>query len=527
VKAALPVEKSSNTSLPGVYQQLVHALNTVRQACPTLSVLSIIWMHPKHPIHPVHELLMGRGTAPPVRGTLQRLVSSNSRLLRFAVCAANAVRLSFKLAVLKASEKRKIEILQSQQFDVVAKTWCFGLLRPSGDNDFYYGDLQQRCARLGTRMLILCGDTNDGDWETFADEILATNADRIPELCLVPSWAPLRMMWLQLQSSRALRQIEADSADPLAEKVARLASLDVFSPSVTQTGLFFWIGKKVVRTWKPRAVVALYEGHGWEKCLWWGVKAQDTDCKTVGYQHTVVFPEALGLIRPFVDVKERSIPDLILTLGEPTRDLLQKGHEKHNSRLIPFGTFRYEGHLADTAAPPERRSILVIPEGLPFEIKIVFKFTFECARLLPDHTFVLRCHPNSPIKEALSELGLTLHDSPNVIASENKNIHDDFARSSIVLYRGSSAVLYGVLAGLFPIYVHTEQKFDSDPLYELRSWRKVCATPEEFAEFVNEYDNMPAAERERQWSESASYVSRYTIPVSEQNVEAFLSEIGS
>src|SRR5262245_42202011 len=99
-------------------------------------------MHPKHPIQPTQELLIDRGSRAPVRGILRRMASSNSPLLRVAVCAANAVRLSLKLLLLRARERKKIEVLRRKPFDIVAKTWCFGLQRPSGDNDFYYGDLQ-------------------------------------------------------------------------------------------------------------------------------------------------------------------------------------------------------------------------------------------------------------------------------------------------------------------------------------------------------------------------------------------------
>jgi hypothetical protein len=320
VTTSVSADKTTDTSMPPIYEQLVGALNDVRRACPTLPVLSIIWMHPKHPIQSTQELLMDRGPAAPVRGALRRMASSNSLFLRFVVCGANAVRLSLKLALLRARERQKIEILRRKSFDVVAKTWCFGLQRPSGHNDFYYGDLQQRLEKLGTRMLLLCGDTNDGAWQPFADSILGADNGSIPELCLVSPWTPFRMLWLQLQSARSLRQIALRAADVLAGRVARAASLDVFSPSVTQTGLFFWIGQEVVRIWKPRAFITLYEGHGWEKCLWWGIKTESPACKTVGYQHTVVFPEALALIRPFVDVRERSVPDVVLALGEPTRD---------------------------------------------------------------------------------------------------------------------------------------------------------------------------------------------------------------
>ena len=208
--SSVVVEKTSETPTPKIYERLVAALHYVRQSCPTVPVLSIMWMHPKHPIHHVHEVLMQREPATRgvpagqrhtgVIGLLKRMAESNSRLLRFAVCAANAVRLSVKLSSLRWHERRKIEVLRRKPFDVVAKTWCFGLQRPSGEDDFYYGDLQQRLARRGHRMLLLCGDSSETNWQQFADAQVSTpDSNRIPELCLAPPWAPLKMLWMQLQ----------------------------------------------------------------------------------------------------------------------------------------------------------------------------------------------------------------------------------------------------------------------------------------------------------------------------------------
>jgi hypothetical protein len=118
-------------------------------------------------------------------------------------------------------------------------------------------------------------------------------------------------------------------------------------------------------------------------------------------------------------------------------------------------------------------------------------------------------------------------DLPNVIASDRDNIGEDFARSSIALYRGSSAVLYGLLAGLLPIYVHVDGQFDSDPLYVLQSWRKVCSTPAQFTELVNQYEKTSVAKQDMEWQKAATYVSEYAIPVDEQSIDAFLAEINS
>src|SRR5256885_6639749 len=48
-------------------------------------------------------------------------------------------------------------------------------------------------------------------------------------------------------------------------RVGRRASVEVLSPAVTEAGLIHHIARTAVRTWRPRALLTLYEGHGWEK----------------------------------------------------------------------------------------------------------------------------------------------------------------------------------------------------------------------------------------------------------------------
>lgn len=530
------IKQSPEELLPRAYEQLIEALYSVRAACPTIPVLAIPWMHPKHPIHSVQqELLHPRSTPHQSAGSrpgspavkiARRLLATNSYILRLVLCGANGVRLSAKLALLRWHQRRNLAFLRGKHFDIVAKTWCFGLKRPPGTDDFYLGNLQQRLSARGIHSLLLCGDSSGSNWLEFSDAQVSTAGPiRLPELCLVPPALPLKMAWLQFDSSRKLKRIAEQTTDALVKRVALTARLDVLLPSVTEDGFFYWIGREVVRTWKPRAFVTLYEGHGWEKCAWWGAKAEDSKTHTVGYQHTVVFPEALALIRPFVDIRDRSVPDLVLALGKQTGDLLKSSHEANNSRVISFGSFRYRQQPAATAAPSERRCVLVLPEGLPSEIKTLFEFAHRCASLLPQYKFILRSHPDWPIHKALTHLKLDVLNLPNMVVSDQQAIDEDFAKASLLLYRGSSAALYGILAGLLPVYVRVEGQLNSDPLYALSSWRQACSTAEQFVDEVMQYEAMTAIQRQTEWRKAASYVGEYTIPVDDRSIDSFLAAL--
>jgi hypothetical protein len=139
---------------------------------------------------------------------------------------------------------------------------------------------------------------------------------------------------------------------------------------------------------------------------------------------------------------------------------------------------------------------------------------------------MLRCHPEVPLAKILRSVSVNLTDRPNIQVSDRSLIEEDFARSSALLYRGSSTVLYAVLHGLLPLYVHLPTMLDCDPLYHLSAWRQRCASPEDVAEQLDRYEQAPMERVETEWTSAVQYVRDYTGPVGDEQVEAFLTAIG-
>lgn len=516
-------------------ERLEAALEAVRRQCPALPVLAIRWMHLKHPVHPVQLRLLREhldaGAAldertKPRPGGLTRWI--RPRLMRrIAQCLLYACYLSGRLLRLHLVLRRDVAALTRQSFDVLIKTCCFAAAPPPDGSDFYFGDLQRRLTQRGVRTLLLCGNVRGGNWTAFA---LAYRAApplaRMSELALLSAWAPFRLMQSQLRACFRLRRMARSARDPLITHIGRLASHECFAPDTTRAGLYFWIMRAAIRAWRPRAFVTLYEGHAWEVCARWGVKAEDASCRTVGYQHTAVFPESLSMTAPSTATAVRVMPDIVLGLGQVPLDLMAAGHARAKTRLIRFGSFRYHRADADRPADHRRRVILVTPEGILSEAQQLFEFTWACAQRLPDYTFLLRCHPEVPIANILRMLSVDLTAQPNIQISDRRLIEEDFARSSALLYRGSSTVLYAVLHGLLPLYVHLPTMLDRDSLHHMAAWRQRCTSPDDVAEQLGRYEQAPMERLEAEWANAVQYVKDYTAPVGDEQIEAFLAAIG-
>ena len=330
----------------------------------------------------------------------------------------------------------------------------------------------------------------------------------------------------QLGSSLRLWLMKVRERDVLLRRVYGLASRDCLSLSAAFAGLFFWIGRAVAKTWHPRALVTLYEGDGWEKCAWRGAKTADLSCKTVGYQHTVVHDRTISLLRPHSDPREHSTPDVVLCLGERTRSMMWSGHLPRKSQLITFGSFRRSPEGSICAAPkPVKRTVLVLPEGLLNEAKLLFDCAIQVSRSLLDHHFIFRCHPVLPFVQVHPHLDGVPEKCPNIEISDRDSILEDFARSSVVLYRGSSSVLFAVLHGLKPIYLRSPGCHGVDPLFELASWREYASSTSEMEQLLSRYAVATEDRATEEWRNAAEYVNTYTMPVQDASIDRFLEAI--
>jgi len=519
-------------------EDLAGTLHAIRREFNSIPVLCIPWLHLKHPMHPVQEmLLLGKesvrttGYKPSRVGAriAHSVERSSSAVLRTALCIANAARLACKLSRLRWTFGDAISEFSGRTFAVVARSWCFGPKpAPASANDFYYGDLQNRLAAQGVGMLLLCGDANDTEWQSFARECLSTGANfRVPELALCAPSLPLKVARDQIRSSLALRRRSRSATEPLLRHALEVASLDCLNPAVTQDSLHFEIARTATRLWKPQVFMTSYEGHGWEKAAWLGAKTERHSCRTVGYQHTALFSEALSMTQPYVDDRARSVPDIVLALGEQTAATLAASHRKHGTQLVRFGTFRRQGtQIAAAPADPSIRTVLVLPEGIAPEAEALFRFAYECAVAMPAYRFILRGHPQWPALRALGLIDLRVQSLKNVEISQKAAIQEDFDRASVLLYRGSSAALYGILSGLLAVHLQVPEMVDSDPIYQLTSWRKTCGTVAGFQEIVGDFERQPEEGRADEWRNAADYVNRYIAPVDERSVAAFLDAAG-
>ena len=507
------------SDLPGPVRRLADLLQEIRRRfSDLLPVQAIPWIRFKHPIHPVQTELAEQPDRR-VRVSLEAVLLP----IRFFRCLLTAIHMTLQLAFIRLRLRRFLSMVKKERFDLVVKTWAYPESLLPGLQDFYYGDFQQRLLKEGVKTLLLAGKPTEMGWLDFAKaSATASTPFQLPEVSLVPLTAPVRSVFLQMGASLRVFKEAAGMRDPFNRQVFFRVSRDCLSPAVMAISLYYWIGREAVRRWHPKAVIALYEGSGWEQCFWHGAKKADPICKTVGYQHTILLRHNLALLEPERKGERRPHPDTVLCLGPRTEEMLRPSHL--GCDLFLFGTFRQVPASSSQMEPsPEKKTVLVLPEGYMEEAVLLFNAALQAARDLPDHRFILRSHPVLPMEEILPRLRSNPADLLNVRMSRGKPIEEDFASSSVVLYRGSSSVLYAILHGLKPVYFSNGRFPELDPLFELDAWRETVSSIEALEQFLRRYASTDSRMASDPWRSAAGYAASYAIPVRENSIGRLLA----
>jgi hypothetical protein len=500
--------------------RLDRALHWIRCACPTVPVLGIQWIQVQYPVYPEQELLLAVERGDGVWLSVFEWIRTSSKQLARSI--KHAVQTAWRIALTKRMLRQELTQLQQRSFDVVVKSWSVGAQPAEDGSDFYFGDLNTQLRKRNQEVLILYGDTKGDDWRAFARGQTSTDGlTRLPEICLLRPVDPIVMVMRQIWSSVRLLCLALTTPAGLSQRACLLAAQSVVGPRTTRNATYCAIGRRVGLQWRPDALISLYEGRSWERCLWTGIRSSHADCRIGGYQHTILLPGLLSLLEPQRDLVSPAVPDVVLCQGRTTRELLAFGFARLGVETIAFGSYRLLTDGGEPTPPaPDRKTVLVLPVGFLDESCRLFEFAISLASRMPDLRFILRCHPILAIEDILRLLNVSPDQLHNVDVSRDQSFGSDLSRASAVLYRGTAAALASTLSGLKPLYYGRGGMRSEDPLHSLASWRERVENEEECIEVLERYGQTSPADALLEWKSAADYVQDYAIPVDEDSYAA-------
>jgi hypothetical protein len=385
------------------------------------------------------------------------------------------------------------------------------LLRPEQlqrRDDFYFGALQSHLRDQGvTSLLVLVSHL------TPARSGRDTPSLPFPRTILPETVSPSTEVniWRQCTAAyRALRREAAGARDSVDSRVAMLASRQALSASSVINLRMHAALANICQAVNPRMVITTYEGTVAERLIWHAARTARRRPLCVGYQHAMVLERAHAIRRPVAAPEIDCDPDVILTLGEIPHAALAASAGLQSVRFIPYGSHR-SAPLPVLSQPQHRpRRCIVLPDASYDECATLFDFALDCARRNPDISFALRPHPMVDRRSLLRRLPLLQQLPGNVSLSVDRPLEQEFAQARYCLYRGSSAAMHAVRAGIKPFYLARPGELPFDCLFELGDWRETINSPEELLDRMSLADqsaDSAAAGR------AAAICERYVSPV--------------
>lgn len=217
-----------------------------------------------------------------------------------------------------------------------------------------------------------------------------------------------------------------------------------------------------------KKVFSTFEGHSHERLFFYAAKSVNDDVVTSGFQHAGIFKNQHSLFRP---LGKKYDPEEILAIGRFSQKRFMNSY--HNSNVIVSGSPKaVNSEKIDKSF--DSISVLIIPEGMEYEVKFMLDYTISCLSRFKDVKFLFRLHPLVRNIPSLIKKISTIQGA-NFIFSNN-TLKDDLNTAHFVIYRGSSAVIDALHCRVIPIFLNNiNDKSEIDPLYMLDNLE--CTSP--------------------------------------------------
>lgn len=340
----------------------------------------------------------------------------------------------------------------------------------NNDCDVYFGNIpSQLLDKNINSSIVLINHT-----KVSKAEVLNANTDgKIPRILLDSSLdvsSEIKLFFEQLRSKRKLKFIlkELHVDTVIAKDVLRhQLSSDTFNA--------LRIARKIADIVKKnsiKSVVLTYEGHAWERLVFYYVRMVNPDIKCFGYQHAAICEYQHAIKR---SLHQKYNPDAILTSGLVAKEIFSQ-RQKNEGTMICIGSTK---SLILDLVIGQRQCCLVVPEGSVSECLVLFEFSLSYARRYSRQKFIWRLHPLLSFKR-LKKRSAMFKKLPSNIRLSEGSLDGDIQKCDSVLYRGSTSVINAINAGLKPIYYRqATSELSIDPIYKYKEGKEIVQSEEE------------------------------------------------
>jgi len=442
-----------------------HALLTAPDA--GLSRVAIPWLHVirEHPVFLANYAEVVRPCASPVSSRLRRRIRE-SAALAWQLAASNC----------GPEPPWHGQCVPAGSIDVLFISHLLNAGQAGNANDFYFGAVPSVVTAAGHISMVALINASRRPAAEVARRWARDAA--VPRIVFTESLGLAGELSLYGQLRREAARLREVDGNCILRRVGSRAAEEAMTVGARRTLRLHHQVAELVEAVKPKALVLTHEGHAWERVAFAAARSAAPGIQCIGYQHAAVFRKQFAIRQALAPQYN---PDVILASGPRGQAQLQAAPALRQTEVRVLGSDRaavFAGDAGSTGA------CLVIPEGLIGECRLLFAVAAECAREFPRTSFVWRLHPSLTFDDVLEHSPQLRSLPPNVQLSASSFEHD-VSVCRTAFYRGSTAIIQAVGAGLTPIYLRVPGEMTIDPLYDAGPWRPVVETATELHRHVS------------------------------------------
>ena len=390
-------------------------------------------------------------------------------------------------------------------------------------DDFYYCNLPNDLVSQGYTVMIGLINQSGQSSKVLANKVENCPFQRVIFSDTLSFWGEVSLYCRLKKESSHLRLIGGKKISCLLRKAISRASQEALTGnSQTTLRISEQIGELVSQT-NAKSIILLHEGHAWERVAFASARAAIPSINCFGYQQAIIFRLQHAIRRKLA---RKYNPDHIFTSGEFGAEQLRNVPELERIPVSVLGSDRgfIKGASVHKSVDKQRfnfKTCLVIPEGIPSECRILFEFSLACAEAFPDILFVWRLHPLFTF-ESLGFSGKMKKNIPENITLSQETLDIDIARCRWALYRGTSAIIKAVGAGVRPLYLSIPEELSIDPLYEMKNWHTLITDIDDFRDVISAKLEFPYENENSEEVYAKQYCLKFFSPF---NLEALTNAV--
>lgn len=206
-------------------------------------------------------------------------------------------------------------------------------------------------------------------------------------------------------------------------------------------------------------IVITFEGNAYESCLYYEISRRFPEIEFILLQHAPVTPMHIGIKNQLGRILDNAI---IGTSGYHTARMFQvEIAESKFNKIKVFGSTKFRSPQTQILRKVAK-VCLIAPEGIESAVEEMLDLSLILASEMQDFHFVFRVHP--VLSGHLEKLKILHNSKFDNFEISTKLIEEDFARSGVCIYRGSSVAIEGAAFGIIPIFYSKEGQTGQDPI---------------------------------------------------------------